>query len=91
MYHAQCVSNNWFTGRKVWLLRELLGSRFGDPWQSSLVVIQAHYLCRDAELLLLEGLSETRQFRKLRDRLKLLGFKVAHASRHGRIKCYPVA
>ena len=80
MYHAQCIGFNRLTGRKIWLLRELLGSRFGDPWESSLVVIQAHYLCRDAELLLAECLCETRQFRKLRGMLKILGFKALRAA-----------
>ena len=91
MYHAQCIGFNRLTGREIWLLRELLGSRFGDPWESSLVVIQSHYLCRDAELLLMEGLRKTGQFRKLRSILKTLGFKAAHATRHGRIKRYPVS
>ena len=80
MYHAQCIGFNRLTGREIWLLRELLGSRFGDPWESSLVVIQAHYLCRDGELLLAEGLCETRQFRKLRGMLKILGFKALRAA-----------
>ena len=91
MYHAECIGFNRLTGRKIWLFRELLGSQYGDPWESSLVVVQAHYLCRDAELLLVEGLSRTGQFRKLRERLKMLGFKCAHSTRHGRIKRYPVA
>ena len=88
MYHAATASLNIITGRKVWLLREIPTGHFGDRWVSSLVVVRAHWFCRDAELLLAEAVNTTARFRSLRKTLKTLKFKRAHATRHGRVKRY---
>lgn len=90
MFHAEQRFFNRLTGRKGWLLRELVGDTFGDDWIASLVVEKAHYFCRDAELLMVEKITSTNQSRQLRICLKALGFDTAYSIRHGRRKTYNV-
>ena len=90
MYHAERIAFNRLSGRKIWLLRELVGDQYGDAWLSSLVVIKNHYFCKNAYLMLADGVRSTRQYRQLKTVLKTLGFSTAYAVRHGRRKIYKV-
>lgn len=46
MLHAEYSAGNPLTGRRVWLVRHIIGDKFGDPWDWSVVVVKTHFLTR---------------------------------------------
>ena len=50
MLHGEYLGGNPLTGRKVWLVRHIIGEKYGDPWDWSVIVVKPHFLARTAAI-----------------------------------------
>ena len=90
MFIASPLSTNYFTGRKVWAIREISTGNYGDKWTSSFVAIRPHWGCKEVELQLAESINTTKQRRLMQTVLKVLGFTSAWGTRNGKRKEYKI-
>ena len=89
MIHTEYLAGNPITGRKVWLVRHIMGSKFGDPWDWSVIVVKRHRFSRTA---LLKGAMEINSMsagKALLHSLAGMGFSRAEGyRRNGALKRY---
>ena len=81
MVHGEYLGGNPFTGRKVWLVRHIIGEKYGDPWDWSVVVVKPHFFTRTAILKGAKEINTHSGRRALQMLLADMGFQWAKAHR----------
>jgi hypothetical protein len=91
MLHAELLSRNILTGRRVYLIRYIPKRDFGEPFDWAFTLIQPHHCSSTVTIKGLSGEAFTRSgWKAINDLLLDMGFKRAKAQRRGKWRCYPV-
>ena len=89
MIHGEYLTGNPLIGRKAWLVRHIVGDKFGDPWDWSVVVVKPHFFSRTAVVKGAMNLSSYAAHLSLQLHLAEMGFLWAKATRsNGVLKHY---
>jgi len=92
MMHAEYLVGNPLTGRKVWLIRHIKGTQFGDPWDWSVVVVKSHHFSQIALVKGAININNYKAHKLLQDFLAGMGFSHAETfRRNGVLKRYRLA
>lgn len=89
MIHAEYLTGNPLTGRKAWLVRHINGTKFGDSWDWSVVLVKRHYFSRTAILKGAMELNSAYAYKSMNYFLAGMGFSQAVGiRRNGVLKRY---
>ena len=89
MIHGEYLTGNPLIGRKAWLVRHIVGDKFGDPWDWSVVVVKRHFFSRTAVVKGAMNLNSYAAHLSLQLHLSEMGFLWAKAHRrNGIVKSY---
>ena len=89
MVHGEYLGGNPLIGRKVWLVRHIIGDKYGDPWDWSVVIVKPHFFARTAVVKGAMNLGSYSAHQSLQLFVADMGFRWAEACRsNGVLKRY---
>ena len=87
--HAELISQNLLTGKRIYIVRHIPSGGFGEPFTWSFTLIRPHYFAGTAIIKNLTGEAFTRSgWQAIKDLLVDMGFTQAVAQRRGKWICY---